>query len=66
MSVGWVATDSASPPEPLVTADALGSLAPPSWSPDGKVLAVAVLQPRGDRDIAIRRWTGMATAFDRS
>jgi serine/threonine-protein kinase len=53
MSVGWVTADSTAPPERLVTTDAVGSLAPLSWSPDGRTLAVNVLQPDGQRDISV-------------
>lgn len=53
MSVASVRADSAAAPERLATADASGSLAPLSWSPDGRSLAVNVLQPSGRRDISV-------------
>jgi len=53
MSVAWVAADSVAPPERLVTVDAGGSLAPLSWSPDGRQLVINVLQPNGNRDISL-------------
>jgi Tol biopolymer transport system component len=50
--LGWVSTDAPDAPERLVAAEASGSMAPLSWLPGGKVLAVNVLQPNGNRDIS--------------
>jgi hypothetical protein len=49
--LGWVALDSPDDPERFVAAEASGSLAPLSWLPGGRVLAVNMLQANGNRDI---------------
>jgi Tol biopolymer transport system component len=53
VSVAWIAVDATGPPERLVTVDASGSIAPLSWSPDGRLLAINVLQADGSRDISL-------------
>ncbi len=52
-AVGWMAVDSTAPPERLVTMAAEASVAPLTWSPDGRRLVVNVLQPDGSRDIDV-------------
>lgn len=53
LSVAWVAADSTAVPERLVTVDSSGSLAPLSWSSDGRLLAINVLDPSGSRSISV-------------
>jgi eukaryotic-like serine/threonine-protein kinase len=53
MSVAWVAADSTAAPERLVTVDSGGSLTPLSWSSDGRLLAINVLDPSGSRSISV-------------